>query len=260
MALIIERLECTKAGVEILTGIGGLHAEAGRITALLGANGAGKSTLLRALAGVDRAEGKANLGGLELFDMSPKARAQAVYYMPQESAPRSLITVFEAVLLARRTAFDEALPSAHQAVGERLEELSLTSLSERPLAALSGGQRQRVSLALAAVREPRILLLDEPSSALDLHHQLQLFEWLGSSAARNATVVVVAIHDLSLAARYADHVWMFEPGNGVVEGTPAQVLTTQRLRRVYHIEAEIEWREGRPATVVPIRALPPDEI
>ncbi|MCK2043017.1 ABC transporter ATP-binding protein [Chromohalobacter salexigens] len=255
MTLTLERLECRLGGTAILKGITGLEARPGEITALVGPNGAGKSTLLKAIAGLERANGSLRLNGQELITLSLERRARALYYLPQALSSRAVLSVFEAVLLARRTCIHEPHERALRKVQATLQALELEPLAERELNQLSGGQRQRVAIAQAVTREPSLLLLDEPTSALDLHHQLQVLDWLARLAAQRHIIVVIAIHDLSLAARFAQHVWMLKAGHVAASGTPSGVLTHARLRDVYAIEAHIEWPNDEPPRITPLTAI-----
>ncbi|SDL58775.1 iron complex transport system ATP-binding protein [Modicisalibacter muralis] len=254
MSLRIECLSCRMGGQPILHRVDDLEAWPGEITALVGPNGAGKSTLLKNIAGLVTAAGGIVLDGASLSNTSFTARAQKLYYLPQDIGSNSVLTVFEAVLLARRTRTSEHGHEALYKVRDTLRALELEDLAERALATLSGGQRQRVAIAQAVVREPRLLLLDEPTSALDLHHQLQVLEWLSRLARERGIVVIMAIHDLSLAARFAAHVWMLHQGRSVAHGTPGDVLTRARLREVYAIETHIEWPADQPPRITPLAA------
>ncbi len=254
MSLSIDQLNCRLGGRAVLHGLTGLCARPGELTALIGPNGAGKSTLLKALAGLERGEGHFALDDQPLAGLSLARRAERLYYLPQETASRAVLSVFEAVLLARRTRIREAPAAALARVGEMLHALELDALAERELGQLSGGQRQRVAIAQAVIREPRLLLLDEPTSALDLHHQLQVLDWLTRLAAERGIIVVIAIHDLSLAARFARHVWMLKEGRVAACGAPGEVLTAANLREVYAIEAHVEWPADGPPRVTPLAA------
>ncbi|WP_280563388.1 MULTISPECIES: ABC transporter ATP-binding protein [unclassified Chromohalobacter] len=255
MTLTLERLDCRLGDTPILEGIAGLEARPGEITALVGPNGAGKSTLLKAVAGLQRANGSFMLHGQGLAALSLEQRARHLYYLPQELGSRAVLNVFEAVLLARRTCIHEPHERALFKVQETLQALELEPLAEHELSQLSGGQRQRVAIAQAVTREPSLMLLDEPTSALDLHHQLQVLDWLTRLAAQRHIIVVIAIHDLSLAARFAQHVWMLKAGRVAASGTPGGVLTHARLRDVYAIEAHIEWPDDEPPRITPLTAI-----
>ncbi|GHB15096.1 ABC transporter ATP-binding protein [Salinicola rhizosphaerae] len=254
--LDVESLSVTLGRHPVLERVSGLSARAGEITALVGPNGAGKSTLLKAIAGLERYHGSVRFDATDLAELDATERARRVYYLPQESGTPAALSVFEAVLLARRTSHPTAGQRDLELVRQTLIMLELEPLAERTLDQLSGGQRQRVAIAQAAVREPRVLMLDEPTSALDLHHQLQVLEWLAAVARQRGIIVLIAIHDLSLAARFAGQLWMLGNGGKVkATGTPRHVLTEDRLREVYAIHAQVEWSDDEPPRVTPLAAL-----
>lgn len=256
MSLSVDHLSCRLNGRLILEHIDGLVAKPGEITALIGPNGAGKSTLLKGIAGLERVttDSEITLDDMTLGNSSLATRAERLYYLPQQLGSSSALNVFEAILLARRTRIKENGRQGLYRVRDMLRALELEEMAERPLAMLSGGERQRVALAQAMVREPRVLLLDEPTSALDLHHQLQVLDWLSRRAQDTSTIVVMAIHDLTLAARFAAHIWMLKGGRQVACGSPGSVLTQAYLRDVYAIEAHIEWPTGEPPRITPLTA------
>lgn len=255
MSLQIERLDCSLGKHRVLHDLSGLTARPGEITALIGPNGAGKSTLLKAIAGIESASGHILLAGERLDSLSLEQRSRRLYYLPQDTSTQAALSVFEAVLLARRTQVAEPAATALSAVERALKSLELEPLAERELVALSGGQRQRVAIAQAIVRRPALLMLDEPTSALDLHHQLQVLDYLQRLARREAMTVILAIHDLNLAARFADHLWVIKSGRQVASGTPGKVLTPARLREVYAIDAHVEWPPDAPPRITPLSAL-----
>lgn len=255
MTLRIDRLDCSLGKRSVLQDVSGLQARPGEITALIGPNGAGKSTLLKAIAGIEPATAQVTLGELSLDALTLEQRTRHLYYLPQDTSSQAALSVFEAVLLARRTQIAETNDEALSAVEMALQSLELAPLAERELAALSGGQRQRVAIAQAIVRCPRLMMLDEPTSALDLHHQLQVLDYLQRLARRNAAIVIIAIHDLNLAARFADHLWVIQKGRHIVSGAPGDVLTAERLREIYAIEAHVEWPADAPPRITPLSAI-----
>lgn len=255
MTLDIEGLSCRLNGRAILHDIQGLSARSGEITALIGPNGAGKSTLLKAVAGIEPASGRIYLDDRDIGALSLEKRAQDIYYLAQDNSTQTVLTVFEAVLLARRTCLAEPIATALHAVHSTLLVLELEELAERQLVTLSGGQRQRVAIAQAVVREPHLLLLDEPTSALDLHHQLQVLDWLSRLATERNIIVIIAMHDLSMAARFSQRMWVVKSGHSVISGPPRSVLTQAMLREVYAIDSHIEWPTDAPPRVTPLAAI-----
>ncbi|MBU3062511.1 ABC transporter ATP-binding protein [Nocardia sp. NEAU-G5] len=223
----------------------------GTVTALVGPNATGKSTLLRCIAGLHRATGSIRVDGDRAVDTRPAGRMlrrlarsgtahDQILYTPQETPPASSITVFEAVLLARR---GRLKPRADAAVldriGQVLTQLDLDELSTRPISDLSGGQRQLVSLAQAVVRQPTVLLLDEPTSNLDLRNQLQILTLIRHLARSQPAAVIITVHDLALAARFADQIVVLHKGAVHSAGPPAETITEAMLREVYQVEATV---------------------
>lgn len=254
--LEIRDVSVSRGRTRILDNLPELRARPGELTALLGPNGAGKSTLLQAIAGLLPATGEVWLNGEALKDVSAQQRAARIGYLPQLSETGAMLEVFESLLLARRLAGhdNDAANLAH--CEQLVEALALAPLASQRLGQLSGGQRQRVAIAQALVREPTLLMLDEPTSALDLHFQLSVLDWLSREAREHQRVVIVALHDLSLAARHATHVWLLHAGRLAASGSPREVLTMERLREVYAIEARVEWPlDGSPPAIVALHAL-----
>ncbi|GHC31305.1 ferrichrome ABC transporter [Kushneria pakistanensis] len=255
MSLKVESLSVRFGRTLILDDVSGLKACPGELTALIGPNGAGKSTLLKSIAGIERSTGLVSLDDTVLDTLDIARRAGKIYYLPQDITSRAALSVFEAVLLARRTTHQTDRQQDLKRVQHTLQTLELEQYAERDLGQLSGGQRQRVAIAQAVVREPRVLMLDEPTSALDLHHQLQVLEWLVTLAREQQMIIIIAIHDLSLAARFSRHMWLMGTGGKVrAVGPPEKVLTEERLREVYAIRAHVEWPEGEPPRVTPLAA------
>lgn len=225
----------------------------GRITALIGCNGAGKSTLLRALAGLGPMQGGVSISGTRL---SRDAQRQDIAYMPQDTSAQSSLTVLEVVLLGRLGGLGYRLPAriAQEAMAA-LDLFGLSALHARQLDEISGGQRQLVFLTQALFRRPRVLLLDEPTAALDLRHQLLVLARLRQVAREHGTVVGVAMHDLNLAAHYADRIVGLKNGQKIASGPAREVLSPSNLALMYGIEATVTEAGPGPLQVIPIRAL-----
>jgi iron complex transport system ATP-binding protein len=214
----------------------------GTLTALIGPNAAGKSTLLRGLAGLEPMQGTLHLDGDDLAKVPRQARAKRIAYMPQALPPAIALTVLEAVVGALRASAangDGGTRSHLRRAYEVLESIGIADLAMRALAELSGGQRQLASLAQAIVRAPEVLLLDEPTSALDLRYQMRVMDCaLGLARERNMIVVAV-LHDIGLAARYADQVAVLSGGRLVGFGPPAEAITSAMLAEIYGVRARV---------------------
>lgn len=213
---------------------------AGGVTALVGPNGAGKSTLLRAIAGLLPATGKVVLNGRDLLAMSRQERAKLVGFMPQSLPAGVGLSVLETIV----TALKVASPIANEKLLRRravavLERLNAVHLALDPLERLSGGQRQMAGLAQALAPDPELLLLDEPTSALDLRHQFHIMRTVRELVRAGGRSAVIVLHDLALAAQWADTIVVLRGGGLHVEGPPAVAVTPDMLRDVYGVTAEV---------------------
>ncbi len=218
----------------------------GMITALLGPNGSGKSTLLRVLAGLTAASsGRLALDGEPLTLSARSARSHSVVYLPQTLPAGVRLQVLESVLVARRAGRDPALarhgtPADLAAAHAVLERLGIGALATRSLDELSGGQRQLVGIAQALVRDPHVLLLDEPLSALDLNHQFHVMQVLREVTRERDMVSVVVLHDINAAMRACDRAMLLHRGRIERFGAPGEVVTAQSLAEVFGVVARIE--------------------
>jgi iron complex transport system ATP-binding protein len=239
MALSIRGLSARYRRTPILHDISLPDLQPGQLVALVGPNGAGKSTLLRTLAGLTEATGSIHLGTQDLLSSSRRERAHHLGFMPQTLPDGIALSVLETLLGAlhagRGGSGRDGVEKAHAV----LVRLGIAHLAMRPLEQLSGGQRQMVSLAQAVIRDPTLLLLDEPTSALDLRYQNDVMS-LVRQLADDGRIVVVVLHDLGLAARWADQLVVLNAGRIHAEGAPAQTLTPALLAEVYRIEARVE--------------------
>ena len=222
----------------------------GELVELCGPNGAGKSTLLRLLLGLHApSAGQVRLGGAPVATLSRRQIARCAALLPQDAPADLPLTVREAVALGRLPHLERFQPEGTadaEAVERALIATDTAALSGRPVAELSGGERQRVHLARALAQEAPLLLLDEPIAGLDLAHQLAALELLRTTvdAGRGA---LVALHDLSLAARRCDRMIFLAGGKIRADDTPAVVLTPETLARVFGVRAEVRLDgDGRP--------------
>lgn len=216
-----------------------LELRAGQCWGFVGPNGAGKSTLLRLLAGlVPPHSGTIQLLGEDLSTLATRERARRIAFLPQHM-PRDLAnSSLDIVLMGRYPHRALGLFESADDIDIARRCLSLTDAapySDRPLATLSGGEAQRVHLAAALAQSPSVLLLDEPTAALDLRHQLTIFALLQQLARRDGLAVVVVTHDLNLAARFCTHVLLLDNGRAIASGPPRDVLTPATLEKVYAV-------------------------
>lgn len=234
---------------EVLDGVD-LEARPGEWVAVIGPNGAGKSTLLKAVMGLVAHRGEVVLGARPAQSLKPRERARLVAYAPQTPALPPDMTVFDYALLGR-TPYIPYLgrESRHdRTVTESvLDRLDLTSLAMRRVGELSGGERQRVVLARALAQEAPVLLLDEPTTALDLGHQQQVLELVDRLRRADGLTVVTTLHDLTIAGLYADALLLLADGRAAASGEPDQVLTEELVGRHFDAHVKIEpGPDGRP--------------
>jgi iron complex transport system ATP-binding protein len=226
---------------------------------IIGPNGAGKSTLLRALAALVPAAGRIELFGTPLADLGRRARARQVAYVPQRATWPDTMTVEHYVLLGRTPHLAPlARESAHDldVAADAIDALELDGLAGRRLGALSGGERQRVVLARALAQEPALLLLDEPTTALDIGHQQEVLELVDELRRQRGLTVVATMHDLTLAAQFGAHLVLLAQGRVVASGAPVQVLTGDELARHYRAHVDVLRHRGH-LVVVPTRVSGP---
>nr|WP_307842486.1 ABC transporter ATP-binding protein [Salinibacterium sp. NG253] len=215
----------------------------GTVTVIVGANACGKSTLLRGLSRLLRpASGHVMLDGRDIHSMASKEVAQVVGILPQSPIAPEGITVRDLVARGRyphQGWFQQWSAADEAAVEHALEATDTAQLASRRLEELSGGQRQRVWIAMALSQDPDILLLDEPTTFLDVRHQLDALDVLATLNRERGTTIVMVLHELNLAARYADHMILMGEGQIIAEGTPAKVVTAERMREAFGLEAQI---------------------
>lgn len=227
--------------------------EAGQVTALIGCNGAGKSTLFKAMAGLSPMKGQLVL---EERTLTTSEIRRQVAYMPQDSDATSSLTVLEVVLLGRLGNLGMRLPAILvEEATVALKAFDLTALQYRTLSEISGGQRQLVYLAQALFRAPRVLLLDEPTAALDLRHQLLVLDRVRTYARDSGACVAIALHDLTLAAQFSARLIGLKDGLVVAAGTANEVLTQQNLQAMYGIKADISRGTSGTIQVTPLQAV-----
>ncbi len=231
-------VEAGYGGSRVLRGVT-VRARPSRLTAVLGPNGAGKSTLLRVAAGMLPPEkGRVLVEGINPYRVPRSRLARIAAYVSQVPRSRPLLTVLEYVAMSRvlvRGAW-RVTSCDLEAAWRALETLNVEHLAERRLDELSGGQRQLVDIAHALARDPRVLLLDEPTSNLDLRRQHELMETLRSLAHRGEKTIIAVLHDVNLALDYADYVVLLSDGRVVAQGEPSEVLEPRILTRVYGVE------------------------
>ena len=229
--------------------------ENSEVLSLVGPNGSGKTTLIKCIDRILKPRGSILLDGLELERMSRQEVARQIGYVPQSSSTPLATTVFDTVLMGRRPHISwKVADSDLDKVAEVLGKLHLEDLAMRDFAQLSGGQKQKVLIARALAQEPAVLLLDEPTSNLDMRHQLEVMEIVRDLAREKKIAVVMAIHDLNLASRFSDKLVMLKNGQVYAAGEPDALLNEENIGKVYGIKAVVMNAVGRPY-IVPLRSL-----
>ncbi|MGE0058228.1 MAG: ABC transporter ATP-binding protein, partial [Dehalococcoidia bacterium] len=220
-----------------------IKVDEGEIVSLVGPNGSGKSTLLRALARVLKPKsGVVVLDGKSIAEWPTREVAKRLALLPQGPVLNAAMTVEELVWMGRSPHQGIlGLPTAadRQAVELAIEETGIAPLAKRQVALLSGGERQRAWLAMAIAQQPRVLLLDEPTTFLDLNHQLEVLDLIRQLNRQHGLTVVMVLHDLNQAARYSSRICVLKDGRIYGEGAPEAILTPATLREVFQIEAQI---------------------
>jgi iron complex transport system ATP-binding protein len=219
-----------------------LEVPAGQLLGVIGPNGAGKSTLIRLLLDLLRpSKGRVLIDGRAPKDYDRRAFARKVAAVTQEEVLEFPFSSLEVVLMgrtARISPFAFASPEDLEAARQAMAQTGVWHLQERPLHALSGGERKRVLLARALAQAPELLVLDEPAAALDIHHQIAIFDLLRELHTRGVTVVVV-VHDLNLAAAYCDRLLMLSSKRPAVCGSVEEILTYTRVRETFGIDVYV---------------------
>jgi iron complex transport system ATP-binding protein len=239
--LYADQLCLAYDGVSIIDQLN-LEAPAGRITALVGPNGCGKSTLLRGLARLLKPKGgMVYLDGKAIHSLPTKQVAQQIGLLPQSPTAPAGLTVYELVAQGRyphQSWFQQWSTEDSRCTQEALAITDLTHMADRPLDTLSGGQRQRAWIAMALAQETEILLLDEPTTFLDLAYQLEVLDLLHDLNERGRTIIMV-LHDLNQACRYAHHVVAMRNGAIMAQGSPQTVMTPELIKEVFQLNCQI---------------------
>jgi iron complex transport system ATP-binding protein len=220
-----------------------IRVPVGQITALIGPNGSGKSTLLKTLARQLVPEaGRVILDGRDIATLASPELARKLGILFQENFAPSDLTIEELAYHGRhphRRIFEALTPADRDAVEEALRLADLTALRHRQLRELSAGQRQLAWIAMALAQAPHYLFLDEPTTFLDLAHQFDVMDLVRRLNRELGKTIVLVMHDLNLAARYADHIFALRDGHIIASGVPTEVLTVETLRRVFDVETHI---------------------
>ena len=220
-----------------------LNVEAGEIVAVIGPNGAGKSTLIRAVSGALPSDaGSIRIDGQDILHLSETQRARCLAVVPQARVLPGAFTAYQTVLLGRTPYLGwlgHAGPSDHDRVQLALEQTHSLGLAERRVGTLSGGEQQRILLARALAQDTLVLLLDEPTTHLDLQHQYNFLNLVRKLTSKKNLAVLMVLHDLNLTGLYADRVMLLANGSMRVIGSPDKVLTEENLNTAYNTNIHV---------------------
>lgn len=247
MKLRINGIEFGYRSSPILKGID-MELDRSEVLAVLGPNGAGKSTLIKCIDRIlEPKKGSIMIDSTEVRRLQRNDLAKRMGYVPQSGTHAFPATVFDVVMMGRRPHSgwidsDKDMEIVH----ETLCTLGLDGLALQDFNELSGGQKQKVIIARALVQEPEVLLLDEPTSSLDIRHQLEVMSLMRRIVSEKGISAIVAVHDLNLATKYADRVVMMKDGAIVAAGRPADIFTEENLREVYGVRAIVRHEDSVP--------------
>jgi iron complex transport system ATP-binding protein len=241
-SLLAEDITISYGPYEIVKNLN-VQIPKGKITTIIGPNGCGKSTLLKTLARIMQPKtGSIYLNGKHLSKLATKEIAKQLAILPQSPESPGGLSVYELVSYGRfphQKGFGSLTPDDKKIIEWALTVTGVKGFQHKPIDSLSGGQRQRVWIAMALAQETELILLDEPTTYLDLAHQLEVLELLYSLNREENRTIVMVLHDLNHAARFSDYLIAMRDGNIICDGTPNEVMTKETLREVFHIDAEI---------------------
>ncbi|HEY9076117.1 MAG TPA: ABC transporter ATP-binding protein [Anaerolineaceae bacterium] len=254
--LIVDSLSVAYTPARLALNHVSFELAAGKVLALVGPNGAGKTTLIRALSGVlPVLAGKVWVAGKDFLALKPGERARLVAVVPQARSLPPAFTAWETVLLGRTPYLNwlgQTSPKDEERARQAMQRTRTLELADRRVGELSGGEQQRLLLARALAQEAPLLLLDEPTTHLDLHYQINLLDQVRTLARQNGLTVVVALHDLNLAAHYAEQVALLVKGELKALGAPRDVLEPALLSQVYQLPLKrIPGASSDAALIVP---------
>jgi len=254
MAIKINNLNFDYGDKQILKNMK-LEIKKGKLTGILGPNGCGKSTLLKNILGYIGKENENNIEilGKKSKNYTHKEKSRIMALVPQKSNLMSSMSVLDFVTVGRlphlKNSWEGYSKKDIDFVNEILEKLGLKNFSSRIALSLSGGEFQMVLLARALIQEPKILLLDEPTSSLDLNHAMDLMSTVKKLVENLDITGVVVLHDLNLASIFCDEIVLMKTGKLVYKGIPKEVLTEKKIKEIYNLDCKVIYNEGKPYVI-----------
>lgn len=251
----VDNIKISINGKEIIHGIS-FSIPKGKITTIIGPNGCGKSTTLKAVCRIlPCSEGKVTLLGKDVKKYKYREFAQNMAFLAQNPQSPADMTVKDLVAMGRfpyRSFFGKATDEDAKSIKWALEETNMSNMQNRVLQTLSGGERQRAWIAMALAQRPKVLILDEPTTFLDICHQLEVLQLLQRLNRELGLTVALVVHDLNQAAQFADHVIVMKNGSLVAEGKPEEVVNVPLLKDVFRVKAEAVCTSNNIRTLVPL--------
>lgn len=240
LKLKLNKLSFGYSGLNVLTDVE-LEVELGEMLSIVGPNGSGKSTLLKCINRILKTkQNTVFVDGKDTTKLNLKELSRLIGYVPQNSTSAFPFTVFDIVLMGRKPFIEWSISQQdNDIVAETLAFLGISHLAMRHFDELSGGEQQKVVIARALVQQPELLLLDEPTSSLDIKHQLEILCTLKSLTLSSEHAVIASMHDLNLASRFSDRMVLLKQGHIYAVGTPEDVLTEKNIEIVYGIKAKV---------------------
>ena len=254
--LNVKDLHFSYGKTEVLKGVS-MEFYQGTFYGIIGPNGCGKSTLLRNLYGyLTPSSGNVSIFDMNIRSMKARQRAKYIAYVPQETFTGFDFTVYDVIAMGRNpyhTGLQPMTKEDHDKIIEAMEETSTLHLKDKSINQLSGGEKQRAILARAFAQDSEIILLDEPVSMLDINHQIEIMDLAKSLADRKYRTIICVLHDLNLAAQYAQHIFLMSDGHLAKSGMPDDVLIENVLEPVYGVDVDININKNTGLkTIVPL--------
>lgn len=256
MNLAAENISVTLGGKEILRGVN-YSFKSGKRTTIIGTNGAGKSTLLKVLCLLnEKFSGRVTLDGQDIRELGRKNLSRVMAILPQERDAPQDTTVRQLVSFGRfphRKFFGGETSEDSEAISNALEMTKLTDFETRQVASLSGGERQRAWLAMTLAQRPKILLLDEPTTYLDIAHQLEVMDIIAAVNKKFATTIIMVLHDINHARLYSDEVVIVGDKKICAAGEPKEILTAQTVAKIFGVKADTFTNTAGEEIIFPLK-------